>query len=111
MKRWIIGIAFLTALAILYVDLQVKTISAMYRLHKLYRQRDKLLCQREYYLAKILEVSSPSEMQERLLARQVPLTYAIPTKVVSLRCGSTSKVRKTNLWSRVFGMPQAVADE
>ncbi len=111
MKRWIIGILFITALAILYVHLQVKTISATYRLHELYRQRDKLLCQREYYLAKILEISSPSEMQEKLLAHQLPLTYATPTKVVTLRCGSSSGVQKTSFWSRVFGMPQAVADE
>ncbi len=110
MKRFILWVITVSILALCYVGLQVKIIEVSYEIRRAYLLKEKLLCRKEFYMARLLSMSSPDRVEQGLLERRICLGYASPRKVVRLDHSKKRGGRKPGIWSVLFGMPQAAAD-
>ncbi len=109
MKRFLLLVVFITACCVGYVWLQVRIVSFSYQLRTLLQKKDSVLCTQQYLIAKLLSITSPDHIQEKLLARQVTLSYSSPQKVVKVDVGISPKGPDSVRSSWLLGMPQAVA--
>ncbi len=111
MKRFFLLLVLTTGLCVGYVWLQVRIVSLSYQLRALLEKKDSALCTQQYLIAKLLSLTSPDKVEERLLARQVCLSYSPPQRVVRVNSQSHYGTRDSIKFSGLFGMPQAAADE
>ncbi len=111
MKRFIFGVVVVSVLALCYVGLQVKIIEVSYKIRSAYLLKERLLCRKEFYMARLLAMSSPDRVEQGLLERRICLDYASPRKVVRLdHPREHNNEKRPGIWSILFGMPQAAAD-
>ena len=107
MKKFLFFLLLCTIIAIAYVDLQARIVLLSYQIKKLYEKKEELLSEKQYYLAKLLDITSPQDIKERLLARRIYLSYSTPRRVV---CINARHKRERGIVGVLFGESQAVAD-
>ncbi len=107
MKRFLLLVFLITLVSIAYVHLQAKIVLLSYKMKKLYEQKQELVSEKQFYLAKLLDITSPDNIKESLIARQLCLSYSAPKKVV---CINSTTHKPEGILDMLFGEAKAVAD-
>ena len=110
MKRFVFFVVASSLFAILYLVLQVKIVDLSYELRQAYELREELSCQKQFYMSKLLAMTSPDKIDEGIVSRKICLSYASPRKVVRIDANGAHEPKIRGIWSAIFGMPQASAD-